>query len=101
MKLFMQLSYFVAINFHNINTYTILIRGIQAHKSNGIHSLRAKRKFKIYINEQLMKQQCSRPQPLYVGRNMETHCSCPWIASKCLCLPLFSKFSTQVYSQVK
>lgn len=61
MKLFMQLSYFVAINFHNINTYTILIRGIQAHKSNGIHSLRAKRKFKIYINEQLMKQQCSRP----------------------------------------
>lgn len=61
MNLFRQLPYFMVPNFQKINTYTILIRGIQAHKSNGIRSLRAKRNFKLYINKQMMKQQRSRP----------------------------------------
>lgn len=61
MNLFMQLSYLMVINFHKINTYTILIRGIQPHKSNGIHSLRAKSKFKIDIKKQMMKQQHPSP----------------------------------------
>lgn len=59
MNFLMQLSYFMVIN--KISMYTILICGIQALESNGTQSLRAKRKFKIDIIEQMMKQQNFRP----------------------------------------
>lgn len=57
MNFFMQLSYFMVINLNEISTYTILICGIQALESDGTQSLRAKRKFKVYI----IKQQRFRP----------------------------------------